>query len=134
VRAGSSGRVLAEWTGGLPYSFPHAVLAPDVSRVAIPDQQYLYVIDPFRSGSDPLRVKNTTRKTITGAAFSPDGRWLATTSNDTAVTLWDAATWTAVRSYQWKIGRLRSVAFVPDGLRCAAGSDTGQVVVWDVDA
>ncbi|MBX9581170.1 MAG: WD40 domain-containing protein [Gemmataceae bacterium] len=29
--------------------------------------------------------------------------------------------------------RLRSVAFSPDGTLCAAGSDTGKVVVWDFD-
>jgi WD40 repeat protein len=29
--------------------------------------------------------------------------------------------------------RLRSVAFSPDGVLAAAGSDTGKVVVWDVD-
>lgn len=31
------------------------------------------------------------------------------------------------------IGRLRAVAFAPDGLTCAAGSDTGKVVLFDVD-
>ncbi len=133
VRAGDSGEVRAEWTGGLPYVFPHAVLAPDASRVAIPELQYLYVVDPFRSGSDSLKVKNTSRKSITGAAFSPDGQWAATASNDAAVTLWDTATWKPVRAYEWKIGRLRSIAFAPDGLRAAAGSDQGRVIVWDLD-
>jgi dipeptidyl aminopeptidase/acylaminoacyl peptidase len=134
VRASDSGKVTTRWTGGVPLSYyTQAAVAPDAARVAVLDAQYLHVIDPFRPGSDPLTVKNSTRKSITGAAFSPDGRWVATTSNDTAATLWDATSWTAVRSYEWKIGRLRSVAFAPDGLRCAAGSDTGQVVVWDVD-
>ena len=31
------------------------------------------------------------------------------------------------------VGRLRSVAFSPDGALAAVGSDTGRVVVWDVD-
>ena len=42
-------------------------------------------------------------------------------------------TWEVVRQHEWKIGPLRSVCFAPDGLRCAAGSETGQVVVWDLD-
>ena len=34
---------------------------------------------------------------------------------------------------EWKIGKLRCVAVAPDGLRMAAGSDRGKVVIWDVD-
>ena len=36
-------------------------------------------------------------------------------------------------TFTWDVGRLRSVAFSPDGTRAAVGSDTGKVVVWDVD-
>lgn len=49
------------------------------------------------------------------------------------MTIWDTATWEPARQFAWDIGRLRSVAFSPDGTLCAAGSDTGRVVVWDFD-
>lgn len=75
----------------------------------------------------------SSREDVTAAAFSPYGKMLATTSNDTTVTMWDTATWEPIRQYGWEIGRLRAVAFAPDGLTCAAGSDTGKVVLFDVD-
>jgi WD40 repeat protein len=37
------------------------------------------------------------------------------------------------RTFTWDIGRMRSIAFSPDGALAAAGGDTGKVVVWDVD-
>jgi WD40 repeat protein len=66
-------------------------------------------------------------------AFHPSGQYLAATSNDTTVKLYDTATWQLARTFTWNVGRLRSVAFSPDGTRAAVGSDTGKVVVWDVD-
>jgi hypothetical protein len=29
--------------------------------------------------------------------------------------------------------RLLNISFAPDGLRAAAGSDRGQIVIWDVE-
>ncbi len=81
----------------------------------------------------PRKLTNDSRFDFTGIAFHPSGRFLAATSNDTTVKLYDTSTWTVAKTFTWNIGRLRSVAFSPDGLLAAAGSDTGKVVVWDVD-
>jgi hypothetical protein len=37
------------------------------------------------------------------------------------------------REIAWDIGRLRSVAFSPDGMLAAGAGDKGKIVVWDVD-
>lgn len=84
--------------------------------------------------SKPVTVlRNDGRKHFTGIAFHPSGRYLAATSNDATVKLYDTATWELARTFTWDIGRMRSIAFSPDGTLAAAGSDTGKVVVWDVD-
>jgi hypothetical protein len=78
-------------------------------------------------------VKNTAAKHFTGMAWHPSGKYLATTSNDETVKLYETTKWKLVRTFTWDIGRMRSVAFSPDGTLAAAGSDKGKVVVWDVD-
>jgi WD40 repeat protein len=59
---------------------------------------------------------------------TPDGRGLATTTT----TAWDTANWRQKHAYAWKAGKLKCVAFSPDGCLAAAGGDGGKVVVWDV--
>jgi hypothetical protein len=81
----------------------------------------------------PQKIINDNRHHFTGMAFDPSGRYFAATSNDETVKLYDTATWQLAKTYTWQVGRLRSVAFSPDGTRAAVGSDTGKVVVWDVD-
>src|SRR5207244_11325477 len=92
-----------------------------------------YAIDTIDPRTKPVKRENASSKHFTSVAFNHSGARLATTSNDTAATIWDTATWEVQRRYEWQIGRLRTVCFAQDGLRCAAGSDTGQVVVWDLD-
>jgi WD40 repeat protein len=75
--------------------------------------------------------------------WTADGKSLLTAGNDGCVRLWEvpsarpegfAATGREQKAFDWKIGKLYCAAFSPDGLTCAACSDKGQVVVWDVDA
>jgi WD40 repeat protein len=90
----------------------------------------------FRSddmGAEPVLLRNDSGKQFTGLAFHPSGRYLAATSNDATVKLYDTSTWKVAHSFNWEIGRLRSVAFSSDGMLAAVGGDKGKIVVWDVD-
>jgi WD40 repeat protein len=127
----ASGRRLHRWSGRVVFGGSPLSLSPS-DILACVDGQLLHLIDLTQNGVHVTRT-NTSRKHFTAAAFSPDGKLLATTSNDTTVTMWDTATWEPIRQYAWEVGRLRAVAFAPDGLTCAAGSDTGKVVLFDVD-
>jgi WD40 repeat protein len=93
----------------------------------------LYVYNARNLNGKPTFVRPHGRHHFTGVAFHPSGRYLAATSNDATVKLYDTNTWEVARTFTWNIGRMRSIAFSPDGALAAAGSDTGKVVVWDVD-
>lgn len=58
---------------------------------------------------------------------------LATACNDGTVRFWDMKSQREIKCYDWKIGAVSAVAFSSDGIRCAAGGQRGQIVVWDVD-
>ncbi len=69
---------------------------------------------------------------VNATAFSPDGRLLATTTQD-GTTLWDTRTWRAsgppVGSSQ---GGWEGVDFSPDGRTLAIAGGKGRVELWDV--
>jgi WD40 repeat protein len=120
---------------GEPVAVPH-------DGTVSPDGRWLFNVDgtsinlwPLEGGADrkPVRIRNEGRKHFTGVAFHPSGKYLAAASTDESVKIYEAATGREARTFAWQIGKMRSVAFSPDGSVAAAGSDRGKVVVWDVD-
>ena len=67
---------------------------------------------------------------VNSVAFSPDGRWVASGSDDETVKLWNAATGEVVRTLSGHSYGVNSVAFSPDGRWVASGSDDETVKLW----
>lgn len=131
VRSRADGRILmsaehpADWGDGVSASSASETI---VIRYGI----WLRAYTATDLSAPPRVVKNSNRKHFTGVAFHPGGRYVAVTSTNT-VRLFDLATWDVAKTYTWDAGKMRSVAFSPDGSLGAAGTDAGTVVVWDVD-
>src|SRR5262249_3054207 len=79
----------------------------------------------------PLAIKGH-RDDVKCVAISPDGKWLASGSQDKTVKIWELATGKEVHTLRGHRGAVQSVAFSPDGKRLASGSLDETLKVWDV--
>jgi len=88
-----------------------------------------------------MRTLSGHTEEVYSVAFAPDGKTLASGSDDGTVKLWDVATGrevrtlsghAAVRTLDGSSSWVSSVAFSPDGRILASGSVDNTVKLWDV--
>ncbi|MDX2032322.1 MAG: AAA-like domain-containing protein [Blastocatellia bacterium] len=69
---------------------------------------------------------------VFGAAFSPDGKHLATASRDQSVRLWDTAAWQPMDTLKGHSDSVSSVEFSPSGESLATASFDKTAKLWEV--
>jgi WD40 repeat protein len=131
VRDGTTGAILG--TGGYPYNERGPLLFSPDARQLVGFNDMTLLVWPVPEPGAPRLIRNDNRKHFTAMAYHPSGRHLFATSNDTTVHVFDTTTWERVKRFTWQLGKLKAVAVSADGTLAAAGGDTGDIVIWDVD-
>ncbi|MEB3178744.1 MAG: NB-ARC domain-containing protein [Nostocaceae cyanobacterium] len=73
-----------------------------------------------------------TFSTAMSAAFSPNGKILATAHTEGYICLWDAASGQLLMKYLGHFGPIWSIVFSPDGSTIATGGDDRIIKLWDI--
>ena len=109
---------------------PAAQPAPPDAPAATPRDASLPPGALFRLGTAAFRHRLFG---LTAAAFSPDGKLLATAGGDKRACVWDAATGRLIHTFATGVNHFDTgLAFAPDGKRLAVADGDGGFVVVNV--
>ena len=104
-------------------SAPMAARSPEVVKTT-----------PATSGASPAARRSRRpfpKETVSVVRFSPDGRYIATGSEDGSAAIWDAATGRRLTLALPRGVPSTSIAFSPDGRRLATASDDRTARLWE---
>jgi len=114
--------------------FVRLLTSPSVSVVATPQVSVPSVpqVSVERAAWQELATLRGHEKSVNSVTFSPDGKFLASGSDDKTVKVWEVGSWREVATLRGHEKWVNSVAFSPDGKFLASGSSDDTVKVWEV--
>jgi serine/threonine protein kinase len=102
------------------------VLSPDGARLALGGRDKTIRVRDLSTGQER---KWTASAIVTGLAWSPDGKRLASSGGEEAA-VWDAEKGEIVHTLRGHKGTVTCVTFTTDGTRVASGGTDGSVRLW----
>ena len=99
--------------------------------VTASDDKTMYLWEPSKT-TKPLARLHGHQKEVIHATFSPDGLFIASSSFDNHVKLWNARDGKYIATLRGHVGSVYRTCFSPDSRFLVSGSEDTTVKVWDV--
>ena len=100
------------------------------AALSVPLLEPVWPPPDLRYPAKPTSIGHTGA--VTNCAFSPDGFWLATTSDDGTARIWSVSDGSLQASFSGHTGGVWGCAFSPDGVLLATTSEDRSVRLWQV--
>jgi adenylylsulfate kinase-like enzyme len=100
---------------------------------AQPSMQVLTALRQAVYGVKEHRLEDHSDR-VNSVAFSPDGKTLASASNDKTIKVWNLQSQKSIATLAGHRDLVNSVAFSPDGLTLASASNDGTIKVWNLQS
>jgi WD40 repeat protein/serine/threonine protein kinase/tetratricopeptide (TPR) repeat protein len=119
-------------------SISRVLFSPDSRALVVAVEESSFIVWDLTTGQEKIVVGgkkvfpwwNEHPDPVSSAAFSPDGKTLATGSAKGAITIWNVDTWKLRASLKGHTDTIVATAFSPDGKTLAAAS-ADRVRMWD---
>jgi WD40 repeat protein/serine/threonine protein kinase/DNA-binding XRE family transcriptional regulator len=138
IQDSASGELLRSWsahgegvTGGLFSGIVRVAYSAGGSKLVTAGTDGIAKVWNPATGDELLTLAGHTAG-LTGAEFSPDGRYIATSSDqpESSVKVWDAATGLEIYTLTGHPVRVWGLAFNPDSTILATAGNSGVVKLW----
>ncbi len=126
----ATGKIVEEFPTQL--NFVRAAVLPGNQSLLLRTWDQLTLWDrTTKTQTHSFRPLNSKGK-FDSVSIHPRGH-LAAVTVGTRLAILQTTDWQPIQVFEWKLGRMTSVRFSPDGSTVAAGSAQGKIIVWDVD-
>lgn len=86
----------------------------------------------IQSGQIIMSLANHPKR-VYEIAFSPDGKYLASGSEDETIKLWNVKTAQLIKTFEGHTSYISSIIFSPDGKTLISGSNNGVIKIWNIE-